>query len=146
MESGKAHSDPDIPSVRMSWDSKLKTYSGEPPGRRRERFLKGPIPMWWLEVASRLPGQALQVAITLWFKVGLTCSDTVTLSNEAVEPLGVSRQSKARALMLLEEAGLILCQRSTGSSPKVTVVRSPAKGNEDTIRTSPLGTCQTLRR
>lgn len=35
-------------------------------------FLKGPIPLPWLQGAARLPGKALHVGVVLWFLSGLT--------------------------------------------------------------------------
>ena len=41
-----------------------------PRHRSGEKFLKGPVPMAWLERAFVLPGKALHVALLLWFKAG----------------------------------------------------------------------------
>ena len=53
-----------------------------PRHNRGERFLKGPIPWRWLEVAARLPGRALAVALVLWHLIGLreAAAGTVRLS------------------------------------------------------------------
>jgi hypothetical protein len=33
--------------------------------QRSDRYLRGPVPLAWLEAAARLPGRALQVGLAL---------------------------------------------------------------------------------
>lgn len=103
-----------------------------PPALRQQadrRFLKGPIPWGWLTDAAKLPGHAFHVAIALCFKVGVTRSETVTLTTTLVAELGVDRHAKYRALKALEQAGLVTVVRQHGKNPLITL-RSPKRAKE----------------
>ena len=41
------------------------------PNNKPRKFLKGPIPLYWLIAASKLPGKALAVGVVIWFRAGL---------------------------------------------------------------------------
>jgi hypothetical protein len=103
-----------------AWDREAQTYILAI--QRSPRFLKGPVPWPWIEVAARLPGKALAVGLVLWRLHGAVKSKTVSLSNGEVEALGVDRNAKSRALRDLERAGLITVERQPGCSPRVTIV------------------------
>ncbi len=90
--------------------------------RPGERFLKGPVPLAWLEAAARLPGKSLHTGVALWYAAGLTRSTTISLSNVAGERFGLDRNAKYRALAWLEEAGLVTVERHLGRAPQVTIV------------------------
>ena len=92
-----------------------------PRHRTGEEFLKGPIPLAWLEAAARLPGNALAVGIAVWFKAGVAKSGRVKVSNALVGKFGVRRHSKYAALRVLESAGLISVHGRSGRSPVVTL-------------------------
>jgi hypothetical protein len=96
-------------------DSKSSVSSG--------RFLKGPIPWFWVTAAAALPGQALPVGLCLWRLVGAMRSDTVSFGNADLRPLGIDRAAKSRALRALERAGLIAVVHRPGRFPRVTVLR-----------------------
>ena len=92
------------------------------PRRHRGRFLKGPLPLDWLQAAARLPSKALHVGIALWFLVGLQKSHTVQLAPSILHQFGVNRYAGYRALKVLEGEGLITVTRHRGRSPMVTVM------------------------
>jgi DNA-binding transcriptional ArsR family regulator len=101
---------------------------GEPFGRsetkirhHRSRFLKGPVPWDWIIRASELPGRALIVGLCLWRLSGAMGNRTVTLGNAELEPFGIDRAAKSRALDALEKAGLIKAERKPGRWPIVTL-------------------------
>lgn len=87
-----------------------------------ERFLKGPIPMKWLNAAACLPGKAAHVAICLWHLSGMTGSKNVHLTRKTLEDAGVQRHAAYRALKAMEEAGLVKVDRCRGRCPIVTIV------------------------
>ena len=93
---------------------KLSRFSG--------RFLKGPVPWPWIVAADALPGRALIVGLSLWRLAGALKSRTVRLGNADLEPLGVDRASKSRAIAALEGARLIEVARRPGRFPTVTVL------------------------
>ena len=82
-------------------------------------FLKGPIPLDQIAKASRLPGQALSVLLAIHHRVALTGNETVTLPKRLLDQLGVSRDSKARSLRLLEMASLVVVERHKGRTARV---------------------------
>ena len=86
-------------------------------------FLKGPIPLDWLEVASRLPGRSLHVGIALWYLGGMHKSWVIPLSNHTGRRFGLDRNSKYRGLGWLEQAGLISVKRKMGRAPMVTILQ-----------------------
>src|SRR5687768_6050950 len=57
------------------------------------RFLKGPVPMSWLERAANLPGKALHVAVAIRFQAGLTGQKSFRLPPALLRRFGVSRQA-----------------------------------------------------
>ncbi len=90
--------------------------------RRGEGFLKGPVPLGWLEAAARLPGKSLHAGVALWYAAGLSRSAVIPLSNLAGLRFGMDRNAKYRALEWLEEAGLIKIERKLGRAPVVTIL------------------------
>ena len=85
-------------------------------------FVKGPIPLPWLEIAARLPGKSIHAGIALWYVAGLTRSRSVPLSNIAGLRFGIDRNAKYRALQWLESAGLVAVERKLGRAPLVTIL------------------------
>ena len=100
-----------IEATRLVYDAGTGSLK---PARSRSRFIRGPIPYGWLKTAFLLPGKAGQVAISIWFVVGLRGSLTVRVTGEAVELAGCSRQAYNRGLVSLELAGLIAVLRHPG--------------------------------
>jgi hypothetical protein len=94
-------------------------------GRRRSRglrhrhFLRGPVPMWWIQRAMVLPGMGLAAAIMIWFRAGVTGSKSVALN---LSSIGFDRTSAARGLRALERAGLVSVVRRRGRRPVVSIL------------------------
>jgi hypothetical protein len=99
--------------------------SKAPRPRHGEPFLKGPIPLAWLEAASRLPGKSLHAGLALWFSAGVMRSSSVPLSNVASQRFGLDRNAKYRALIWLERAGLVKVERKLGRAPVVAIQAAP---------------------
>ena len=90
--------------------------------RRAGRFLKGPIPLSWLQQAAKLPGKAVAVSLILWFLAGVRRSARdIRVSRRLAQEFGVGRKARYRALVALERAGLIAVQRHSGQSPRITI-------------------------
>ncbi len=102
--------------------------SGQRPARptKGEHFLKGPVPLLWLERAAKLPGKSLHVGIAVWYVAGLTRSCRVSLSNIAGHRFGLDRNAKYRALEWLEGAGLVAVERKLGRAPIITILHGEA--------------------
>ena len=96
------------------------------PKRRRVHglFLRGPVPLAWLNAAGRLRGKApLLLGLKLWHLCGRNYNKlTFSISNVAAEQAGISRYAKYRALSELEKAGLIEVHRSGKRSVSVTLL------------------------
>lgn len=116
-----------IDPARLRVQSRPRRSRKERPARPRqgEHFLKGPVPLLWLETAAKLPGKSLHAGIALWFAAGLMRSAAVPLSNLSGLRFGLDRNSKYRALAWLERAGLIAVERKLGRSPVVTILQTP---------------------
>jgi len=100
------------------------------PKRIKGEFLKGPIPLNWLSVASRLRGKApLAVALAIWFEAGRKRSKEVRLTTAILARFGVHRKAKYTALASLEKAGLVRVQRRPRKNPIVTLLDVTAESD-----------------
>ena len=112
----------DVDRLRLSRSTARVTKVRPPRHTSGEHFLKGPIPLAWLEVAAGLPGKSLHAGVALWYAAGRAKSASVPLSNIAGLHFGLDRNAKYRALLWLEEAGLIAVERKLGRAPVVTLL------------------------
>lgn len=92
-----------------------------------EHYLRGPIPLRWLEIAANLPGRSLHVANAIWYRAGLESNGTIRLGNAVLNKFGVKPDAKRRALNALEGAGLIKVQREDNKNPLVTILPVPSQ-------------------
>src|SRR5262249_8390095 len=74
-------------------------------------FLKGPIPLWWLQRAAQLPGKALHVGIILWYRTGVTRAASVVLTRARLREFGIHHDTGRRALYALQQAGLVCVEQ-----------------------------------
>jgi hypothetical protein len=114
-----------VNKLTLNAEVRARAFSGKPGASRPRQsapFLKGPIPLAWIERAACLPGKALQVAIALRFRCGIERSACVKVTNVLLAKFGVDRHAKARALRQLEAANLVAVTRKRGGSPMVTVL------------------------
>ena len=112
----------DAEQFRLRRGLQARRSIAPPRPQKGQAFLKGPIPLAWLERAARLPGKSLQAGIALWYAAGLTRSARIPLSNIAGVRFGLDRNAKYRALAWLERAGLVEVERKLGRSPVVTIL------------------------
>jgi hypothetical protein len=90
------------------------------------KFLRGPVPWEWIEVAARLPGKALAAGLVIWKEAGCRNRRTVTVSLSVLIRLGMSRNTARRAMQSLEKAGLVTIHRAPGRGLFVTLSESSA--------------------
>jgi hypothetical protein len=103
-------------------------HPAKPPRHRPgEWFLRGPVPWPWLEVAARLPGQALALSLCLWREAGRRKGRTVRLCLGHVG-LGLSEQAARRALRAMERAQLVSVVREPGRGLAVTLLDLAREG------------------
>lgn len=86
------------------------------------------LPMWWFVKARCLPGASLGVGCLIWFLYKTSGSkSSLRFSRRTYGLAKVSRYCVRRALVNLEEAGLIVVERSRSKAPLVTVVSDEKK-------------------
>ena len=89
-----------------------------------ERFIRGPIPLEWMKLASRCGNRADAVAVLLWYAAGLQRTNPVKLSKSILAELRVHPKTAKRVLLRMADLGLLHVEFHRGRSPVVTL-RSP---------------------
>lgn len=113
----------DKPAVTLPWPGKpVRRLSFQ---RRKGLFVKGPIDWKWMAAAGKTKGKGLQVAIVLCLLAGMKPTGPVMLASARLKDIGVDRHSARRGLIRLQEAGLVLVERSRGRAPRVTLCAIP---------------------
>jgi len=91
--------------------------------RQSAHFLKGPIPLTWLERASNLSGKTLTVGLVIWYRSGLSSTKTgIRIPSELRKRFGIERKAYYTALAAMEEAGLIGVQRRIGKTAIIEIL------------------------
>jgi hypothetical protein len=112
-----------IPAVLMRWTGVgFAEADCQTTKKSAQRFIKGPLPLPWMQKAMMLPGKSTQVALALWYLAGLTQSLQVKLSPSVVRSFGVSRDAQYDAIVRLERASLITVKRTPGRALMVTIL------------------------
>lgn len=88
----------------------------------KEIFLKGPIPMKWLNKAAKLPGKSLHVANALWWLHGMSKGKPFKLTQKALDYFAVGRDAASDGLDRLEKRGLIQVERKAGQRPTIAIL------------------------
>jgi len=85
-------------------------FTGTSTTRRTDKFIKGPIPLWYLRIVSQeCRPTALPLALLLFYRHGIGIAPRPITANE-MDLLGITRWSKTEALRDLEAAHLITIQ------------------------------------
>jgi len=114
--------DIDIAQLTVAAPRATAAAAERPPRRVQGYFVRGPVPWAWIAAAARLPGRALHIGMSLWFRVGRSNDMTVSLSLNAVAAeLGFDRSTASRALAALSRAGLVSVEHGPGRNCAVTV-------------------------
>ena len=111
--------DRSIPVKRVRLDSSSGQYIDAP---MSVPFIRGPIPLAWLNAAAKLPGKTLNVGLAIWWLAGMSKTTAFKLTGKSLDQLGVSRDAASDGLKRLEDNGLILVKRSPGQRPIVEIV------------------------
>lgn len=93
------------------------------PAPEKALFLRGPIPMPWLQRAAGLPGKTLHVAVALWWRYGMAQGKPFTLTRLAMKLVCIERDAASAALSRLEQAGLIHVHRKPGRRPVISIIQ-----------------------
>jgi hypothetical protein len=92
--------------------------------KRGEPFICGPIPLKWTQQALSIGGKAGNVALALWWLVGLKKTTKVRLTAQVLGKFRVSPRSARRLVDQFERAGLVRVDRKRGRGPDVTLLDS----------------------
>ena len=111
--------DHEIPA-QLSEDTKRRRRAAAK--RADGQFLRGPIPLWWLRRAARLPGKALTMAVALWFGRGVTRNVEIRVGSALLAKFGMSRYVGYRALRQLELARLVSVRRAAGRCARARIL------------------------
>ena len=124
--------DKSIPVKRVRLDSSSGQYIHAP---MSVPFIRGPIPLAWLNAAAKLPGKTLNVGLAIWWLAGMSKTTAFKLTGKSLDQLGVSRDAASDGLKRLEEHGLVLVKRSPGQRPTVQIlpVAQDATKRENTV-------------
>jgi hypothetical protein len=111
--------DSGIPTRRLQLDPTTGVLLESPP---KILFLRGPIPMVWLERAASLPGKAFQLGTALWWLYGMSKGKSFKVTQKALKYFHISRDAASDGLKRLEQLGLIKVERNPGKRPVVFIV------------------------
>jgi hypothetical protein len=98
--------------------------SRQPIPRQRGAFIRGPIPLAWLDGALNLPGRGpLVVALALMYQSGLERSPSVRVTHKLLQRFGIPPRTSHDALAKLEAAGLVVVTKRPGRCREVEILR-----------------------
>ncbi len=88
----------------------------------RTPFLKGPVPLDWLQRAMKLGVGPLSVGITLWYLRGLKKSESLKIGiGDIAELVSRSWRTTYRGLRTLERHRLVTVKRHPGRKHLITI-------------------------
>jgi len=87
------------------------------------RFVRGPIPYDWLRAALAFGGKAGNLALAIWWLVGVEGSNPIKLTARVLRDFNISPRSTRRLLPAFERAGLLRVDRQRGRGPVVEIVK-----------------------
>ena len=88
---------------------------------RGERFIRGPIPLQWMKLASKCGNRSEAVALLLWYAAGFQRSNPVKLSKKTLAELAIHPKTAKRVLVRMMEFKLVDAEFRRGCSPLVTI-------------------------
>ena len=88
--------------------------------KKPEPFIKGPIPLDWMQKACKAGGAEL--ALYLSYKHGLLGSKTIHLKPSEVATFGLSNKTRRYQTEKLESAGLVEVIREQSQAPHLTIL------------------------
>ena len=111
-------------------DERKKRDSPIPRHNVGEKFVCGPVPFSWLQVALAVGGKSGSLAWAIWWLVGIKKANPVRLTAKVLSDFSISTRTTRRLLGDFEQAGLVQVERCRGRGPTVTVLPAPtAKSN-----------------
>lgn len=93
------------------------------PPRQQGAFIRGPIPLAWLDGALKLPGPtALRVALALHYQSGIEKSSKVRFTQKLMRLFRVCPRSASRSLNLMQAGGLLRVYHQSGRCREVELL------------------------
>jgi len=89
--------------------------------KKYKKFIPA-IPWNWITKVAKLKGKALNVAIVIYYLYMVKKSIEFKLSNKILKEFGVNRNSKAKALKILEINKIINVVHEKGNSPTIKLL------------------------
>lgn len=105
-----------------------------PRPERGEKFVRGPIPMNWIQAAIPLGRKSINVVLAVWFLAGFKRENKVKLTAATLVDFDVTPQAARAILRRFESAGLIRVDRKRGRSPIVTILSVQTTNQSKTVR------------
>jgi hypothetical protein len=87
-------------------------------------FIPGPILLSDLLPVAKMPGKTLALWLLISYRVAYSKQEWVTLPAYALEEWEISQDAKVDALRRMEQAGIIVVQRSGGGYLKVQLLKA----------------------
>jgi hypothetical protein len=84
-------------------------------------FLRGPIPLVWLQRAAGLPGKAYVLCTILWWFYGMNPTKPIKVTTKSLKDFSISEDAYRDGLRRLEQAGLITVTRPKGQRALVII-------------------------
>ncbi len=108
--------DADIPT-------KLVNVSGAPVAKKATvYFLRGPIPLPWLQRAASLPGKTYTLGSILWWFRGMNPTKPIKVTNKSLRGFSISEDAYLDGLKRLEETGLVSVTRKKGQRALIEIL------------------------
>ena len=94
--------------------------------RQQGAFIRGPLPLVWLDGVLKLPGRGpLVVALTLLYQSGLESSPSVRVTHKLLQRFGIPPRTSYDVLAKLEAAGLVVVTKPPGRCRVVEILPGP---------------------
>ena len=84
-------------------------------------FLRGPIPLGWLQLAAGLPGKAYTLCTILWWFHGMNPAKPIKVTTKSLKEFSISEDAYRDGLRRLEQAGLVTVTRPEGQRALVKI-------------------------
>jgi len=92
--------------------------------RQQQSFIRGPLPLPWLECVFEIPGPtALRLALALFYQSGLEGSATVRLTHKLMGRFRIAPRSATRTLERMQAAGLVQVHQRPGRCRAVEILK-----------------------
>lgn len=86
-----------------------------------EYFLRGPVPLSWLQSAAKLPGKAYTLGTLIWWLHGMNQGSSIKVTKRSLERFSISEDAYRDGLQRLKAAGLVSVIRRPGQRAEIHI-------------------------